>query len=35
MKKVEQGVFPPNMKKPDAENIIEHKREARIKNLGD
>jgi hypothetical protein len=35
MGKVEQGVFPPNMKKPDAENIIEHKREARVKNLGD
>jgi hypothetical protein len=33
MKKVEQGVFPPNMKKPDSGNIIQYKREVRIKKL--
>jgi hypothetical protein len=31
--KVEQGVFPPNMKKPDVNNIKETKREVRGKNL--
>jgi hypothetical protein len=28
MQKVEQGIVPPNMKKPDAGNITENKREA-------
>jgi len=35
MKKIEQGVYPPNMKKPDVKNIVENKRQARVKNLGD
>jgi hypothetical protein len=35
MGKVEQGIFPPNMTKPNAQNIVEHQREVRVKNLGD
>jgi hypothetical protein len=35
MKDVQQGILPPNMKKPDVNNIIENKRAARVKNLGD
>jgi len=31
--KVEQGVFPPNMTKPDVKNISENKRLVRSKNL--
>ncbi|MES2620954.1 MAG: hypothetical protein V4615_08880, partial [Bacteroidota bacterium] len=34
MKKVEQGILPPNMKKPDVNNIVEHRREARVKDVG-
>jgi len=34
MRKVEQGILPPNMKKPDVNNIAEHKRVARVKVLG-
>ncbi len=34
MRKVEQGILPPNMKKPDVNNIVEHKRIARVKDLG-
>ncbi len=35
MKKVEQGVFPPNMKLPDVNNIIENNVSARVKNLNE
>jgi outer membrane protein assembly factor BamB len=33
MKKVEQGVTPPNMKKADTQNITEYKREVRTKKI--
>jgi hypothetical protein len=33
MEKVEQGVFPPNVPRPDVKNISEYRREVRSKDL--